>query len=140
MSTYCKLTEHNKDNKRVYRRCSITNDKSLDSDGCVFDKKKKHCYTRKKTTKKQPGKKISRKRVSAPATAAQPPKLLIPIDYRNNIDLNMVKKYKEFSKPVATSESVPISSPIDELHSKLKNNYFKPKSLGTFWLDFYINK
>ena len=136
MSTYCKLTEHNKDNKRVYRRCSITNDKSLDSDGCVFDKKKKHCYTRKKTTKKQPGKKISRKRVSAPATAAEPPKLLIPIDYRNNIDLNMVKKYKELSKQAPISENMK----IDELHSKLKNNYFKSKSLGTFWLDFYINK
>ena len=136
MSTYCKLTEHNKDNKRVYRRCSITDDKSLDSDRCVFDKKKKHCYTRKKTTKKQPGKKISRKRVSVPATAAQPPKLLIPIDYRNNIDLNMVKKYKELSKQAPISENMK----IDELHSKLKNNYFKPKSLGTFWLDFYINK
>jgi len=136
MSTYCKLTEHNKDNKRVYRRCSITNDKSLDSDGCVFDKKKKHCYTRKKTTKKQPGKKISRKRVSVPATATEPPKLLIPIDYRNNIDLNMVKKYKELSKQAPISENMK----IDELHSKLKNNYFKSKSLGTFWLDFYINK
>tara|TARA_B100001175_G_scaffold235425_2_gene201821 strand:- start:17452 stop:17862 length:411 start_codon:yes stop_codon:yes gene_type:complete len=136
MSTYCKLTEHNKDNKRVYRRCSITDDKSLDSDRCVFDKKKKHCYTRKKTTKKQPGKKISRKRVSVPATAAQPPKLLIPIDYRNNIDLNMVKKYKELSKQAPISENMK----IDELHSKLKNNYFKSKSLGTFWLDFYINK
>ena len=136
MSTYCKLTEHNKDNKRVYRRCSITDDKSLDSDRCVFDKKKKHCYTRKKTTKKQPGKKISRKRVSVPATATQPPKLLIPIDYRNNIDLNMIKKYKELSKQAPISESMN----IDELHSKLKNNYFKSKSLGTFWLDFYINK
>ena len=52
MSTYCKLIEHNKDNKRVYKRCSVTNDKSLDSDGCTYDNEKKRCYTRKKTKQK----------------------------------------------------------------------------------------
>ena len=62
MSTYCKLIEHNKDNKRVYKRCSVTNDKSLDSDGCTYDNEKKRCYTRKKTKQKKQGQKLTKRK------------------------------------------------------------------------------
>ena len=57
MSTYCQLKEHKKESK-IYRRCSITKDKSLDSEECEYDTTKKACYTRKK---KQPTKKYTKK-------------------------------------------------------------------------------
>ena len=141
MSTYCKLIEHNKDNKRVYKRCSVTNDKSLDSDGCTYDNEKKRCYTRKKTKQKKQGQKLTKRKavqkkptsIKTQIETTNKEKHLIPIDFRENIDLNIIKKYKEFSNV----EPISLNYDMQELHSKLKNNYFKSKSLGTFWFNYY---
>ena len=111
MSTYCQLKEHKKDSK-IYRRCSITKDKSLNSDECEYDTTKKACYTRKK---KQPSKKYTKKNTkkSEPMAAAPPTtpsvekeqdQKMIPTFYRSNLDKNIIQKYRQHAAYVESHE------------------------------------
>ena len=150
MSIYCQLTEHKKDNSdRVYRKCNTTSDKKLDSEQCLYNTTLKKCYTRKNTNKKNTPK--TKKNTNKTENTQKNQKQqnnqdydtntnikTIPVFFRDIFTLDSIQKYRTFiqnKKLDPKDETNPI-----KLHNNLRNNLYDSNQVGSFWINYFLEK
>lgn len=129
--SYCALSGEKR------RVCRVTDDPTKDSSECTYDQEKNKCFVLK-------GKAASRAKTAktvaaARSVAAKQIPTLPPIrcDYRTNVSLDTLRKYRQVANDRSTAH-IKYTGNIEEFHEKVMNEEYPKAPVGGFWLDDWV--